>query len=128
MELNLLKYEEEKYPQNGSQYGKSLELNLEPKNRNLELNYKQEVSVVEPELSSTAKELSSSPSLISEPLSSQREVNSTILDSELSSTSNAVPERVLPLLEPKNLRKGHFYIGQKNNSEKITRFKVGDHP
>lgn len=101
---------------------------MEPNYRNLELNDKQEFLVVGSELSSTAKELSSSSSLIPETLSPQKEVNPTILDSELSSTSNAISEGVTPLLEPKNLRKGHFHIGQNNNSEEITRLKVGDHP
>jgi hypothetical protein len=108
------------YPQTSFQHGKSLELNLELNYHNLELNYKQEVSLVKPELSSTAKELRSKSSLIPELFSPQREVNLTILEPELSSTSNAVSNGVSPLLEPKNLRKGHFHIEQKNNSGEIT--------
>lgn len=126
MELNSLGNEKEDYHQNSSQHGESLELNLEPNYRNLELNYKQEPSVMESELSSTAKELSSSSCLIPEPFSAQKDVNPSILEPELSSISNAVPESILPLMEPKNLRKEPFHIVQKNNSEEITRFKVGD--
>jgi predicted P-loop ATPase len=129
MELNLepnpLDNEKKDYHQNGSQHGENLELNLEPKNCNLELNYKKELSVVGSELSSTAKELSSKSSLIPELFPPPMEVNPTILEPELSSTSNAGAEDVLPMLEPKNLRKEHFHIGQKNNSKEITRFKVG---
>jgi predicted P-loop ATPase len=126
MELNPLDNEKEDYPQNGFQQGESLELNLEPNNRNLELNYKQEVLVVEPELSSTAKELSSKLNPTPEPFTSHKDEDPTILEPELSSSLNAVSEGVLTLLEPKNLRKGLFYKGENKNSEEITRFKVGD--
>jgi predicted P-loop ATPase len=126
LELNPLDNEKKEYPQNSSQHGKNLELNLEPNYRNLELNYKQEILVVGSELSSTGKESSSRLSLIPELFSPQWEVNPTILEPELSSTSTAVSEGVLPLLEPKNLRKEPFHIGQKNNSEEITRFKLDD--
>jgi predicted P-loop ATPase len=126
MELNSLDNEKEDYPQNSLQYEESLELKLEPNYRNLELNYEQEVSLVESELSSTAKELSSKLSLVPEAVSPQRDIHPTSLEPELSSTSNAGSDGVSPLLEPKNLRKGHFHIGQKNNSEEITRLKVGD--
>lgn len=126
MELNPLKYEKKDYPQISRQQGENLELNLEPNYHNLELNYKQDALVVEPELSSISKKLSSNSNLIPEPISPQSKVNPIILEPELSSTSNAVSEGVLPLLEPKNLRKGGFYIGQKDNGEEITRFGVGD--
>jgi predicted P-loop ATPase len=126
MELNSLGNEKEDYHQNSSQHGESLELNLEPNYRNSELNDKQELSVMESELSSTAKELSSSSCLIPELFSAQKDINPSILEPELSSISNAVPESILPLMEPKNLRKEPFHTVQKNNSEEITRFKVGD--
>ena len=125
-ELNLLDNEKEGYPQNSFQHGKSLELNLEPNCRNLELNYKQEVSPVKSELSSTAKELSSISGLTPETFLPQKDVNPTILEPELSSTSNSSPDSVSPLLEPKNLRKGHFCTGQKDKGEEITRFEVGE--
>jgi hypothetical protein len=83
---------------------------------------------VELNLDLVTEELSSSSIQVPETFTSQDNANPTILEPELSSTSNAGSESVSPLLEPKNLRKGHFHIGQKNNSEKITQLKVGDHP
>jgi hypothetical protein len=103
-----------------------MELNLELKNHNLELNDKLKLLEVELNLDPATEELSSSSIQVPETFTPQDDANPTILKPELSSTSNAGSESVSPLLEPKNLRKGHFHIGQKNNSEKITRFKVGD--
>jgi predicted P-loop ATPase len=104
----------------------SMELNLELNNHNLELNDKLKLLEVELNLDPATEELSSSSIQVPEAFTPQDDANPTILEPELSSTSNAGSESVSPLLEPKNLRKGHFHIGQKNNSEKITRFKVGD--
>ena len=97
LELNTTCSQHTSLTQSHSQTGKELELNLE-------LNSKEHQANLE----------------LNSPLDSNLELNS-------GSSLNPVSELVRPLLEPKNLRKGDFELGQKNN-EKINRFdfKVGD--
>jgi hypothetical protein len=95
-ELNTLSSTQVEIIQSVSLQRESMELNLEPKNHNLELNDKLELLEVELNLDLVTEELSSSSIQVPETFTSQDNANPTILEPELSSTSNAGSESVSP--------------------------------